>query len=246
VERCSWSTSWKAGESDLLERRGSGYVGKHGGHPPLADPWFRSLNLKYGPTAASSSTTADVGECHDQKSVHRTSGRLYKVVHGTPKPVEPFDLAKKTDLELVALQLHPNEWWVRQSRRILQERAIAGRDLADARTALRKILAENPDVTRKLRALWALHCTGGADLVPLLDHENEHVRAWAVRLLSDDRKALPEKLASDPSPLVRLFLASALQRMEPAAWPIVEARAARRTPTTPSFPSCSGTPPSRS
>jgi hypothetical protein len=211
--------------SDLLERRGSVYVGKHG--PDFlrsADPWFRSLNLKYGPDGGVFiNDWADVGECHDTKSVHRTSGRLYKVVHGTPKPVEPFDLTKKTDLELVALQLHPNEWWVRQSRRILQERAIAGRDLAEARAALQKILAENPDVPRKLRALWALHCTGGADLVPLLDHENEHLRAWAVRLLTDDRKPLPEKLASDSSPLVRVFVASALQKMEPAArWPFVE------------------------
>jgi putative membrane-bound dehydrogenase-like protein len=216
--------------TDLLERRGSGYVGRHG--PDFlrsADPWFRSLNLKYGPDGGVFiNDWADVGECHDQKSVHRTSGRIYKVVHGTPKPVEPFDLAKKTDLELVALQLHPNEWWVRQSRRVLQERAIAGRDLAEARAALARILAENPDATRKLRALWSLHVTGGADLVPLLDHENEHVRAWAVRLVTDERKPLPEKLASDGSPLVRLFVASALQKTEPAArWPFVEKLAQR-------------------
>jgi len=216
--------------SDLLERRGSGYVGRHG--PDFlrsADPWFRSLNLKYGPDGGVFiNDWADVGECHDTKSVHRTSGRLYKVVYGTPKPVEPFDLAKKTDLELVALQLHANEWWVRQSRRLLQERAIAGRDLAEARAALSKILAENPDATRKLRALWALHVTGGADLVPLLDHENEHVRAWAVRLLADERKPLPEKVATDASPLVRLFVASALQKTDPAArWTFVEKLAQR-------------------
>jgi hypothetical protein len=226
--------------NDLLERRGSGYVGKHG--PDLlrsSDPWFRALNLKYGPDGGVYiNDWADVGECHDTKSVHRTSGRIFKVVYGTPKAVEPFDLAKKSDLELVALQLHANEWYVRQARRLLQERAIAGRDLAEAHAALRKILADNPDVPRKLRAVWALFSSGGLaekDLVALLDHENEHVRAWAVRLLVDERKApaaAAEKFAAmaagDASPLVRLFLASALQRMELAQrWPVVEKLALR-------------------
>ena len=49
----------------------------------------------------------------------------------------------------------------------------------------RENLAENPGVTRKLRALWALHCIGGIDdagLAKLLDHSSEYLRAWAVRL----------------------------------------------------------------
>jgi hypothetical protein len=226
--------------TDVLERKGAGSVGKHGeDFLRSADPWFRALNLKYGPDGGVFiNDWADVGECHDTKTVHRTSGRLYKVVYGTPKAVEPFDLAKKSDLELVALQLHANEWWVRQSRRILQERAIAGKDLAEAHQALKKILAENPEAPRKLRAIWALFSSGGLgekDLTALLDHENEHVRAWAVRLLADERKvpaAAAEKLASmaatDASPLVRLYLCSALQRMEQALrWPIAEKLAHR-------------------
>ena len=41
----------------------------------------------------------------------------------------------------------------------------------------------------KLRALWSLYVIGGADepfLRGLLDHEHESVRAWAIRLLTDD------------------------------------------------------------
>jgi putative membrane-bound dehydrogenase-like protein len=226
--------------NDLLERKGSGYVGKH--KPDLlrsTDPWFRALNLRYGPDGGVYiNDWADVGECHDTNSVHRTSGRIFKVVYGTPKAVEPFDLTKKSDLELVALQLDANEWYVRQARRLLEERAIAGRDLSEAHAALRKILAENPEVPRKLRAVWALFSSGGfaeKELLTLLDHENEHVRAWALRLLVDERKppaAAAEKFAAmaaaDPSPLVRLFLASALQRMElPLRWPVVEKLALR-------------------
>jgi putative membrane-bound dehydrogenase-like protein len=226
--------------TDVLERRGSVNVAKHGTDLlRSSDAWFRALNLKYGPDGGVFiNDWADVGECHDNKSVHRTSGRLYKVTYGTPKPLEAFDLAKKTDLELVALQLHANEWFVRQSRRILQERAILGKDLAEAHQALQKILAENPQAPRKLRALWALFASGGLaekNLTALLDHENEHVRAWAIRLLADERKVpapAAEKFtamaAADASPLVRVFLAAALQRMELAArWPIAEKLAQR-------------------
>jgi hypothetical protein len=224
--------------SDILERRGSGYVGKHG--PDFlrsTDVWFRGLNLKYGPDGGVYvSDWSDVGECHDTKSVHRTSGRLYKVVYGDPKPVKGLDLAKSSDLDLVAFQLHANDWYVRQARRLLQEREIAGKDLSAANAALKKIVAENPEATRKLRALWALFSTGGIaekELLPLLDDANEHVRAWAVRLLVDGRDAsaaAAEKFASmaakDASPLVRVFLASALQRMDLAPrWPIVQALA---------------------
>ncbi len=214
--------------SDVLERRGSGYVGRHG--PDFlrsADPWFRGLNLKYGPDGGVFvSDWSDVGECHDTKSVHRSSGRLYKIAYGETTPVKGLDLGKSSDLELAAFQLHPNDWFVRQARRLLQERAAAGKDLSEAHAKLRKILAEFPDVPRKLRALWALFTCGGmkkAELLALLDHADEHVRSWAVRLLCEERTPSPAATdrfaslaASDKSPLVRLFLASMLQRTPPA------------------------------
>jgi putative membrane-bound dehydrogenase-like protein len=221
--------------SDVLERRGSGYVGKHG--PDFlrsADLWFRGLNLKYGPDGSVFvSDWSDVGECHDTNSVHRTSGRIYKIAYGAPKVPKAFDLSQCSDLELAMFQRYENDWQVRQARRLLQERAAAGRDLSEAHKELRRILSDNPDATRKLRAVWALFVTGGLaekDLLALLDHENEHLRSWAVRLLCEERNPSPaavEKFsamaASDASPLVRLFLASMLQRTPLALrWPIVE------------------------
>jgi putative membrane-bound dehydrogenase-like protein len=210
--------------TDLLERNGSGYVGRHG--PDFlrsTDPWYRGLAAMYGPDGGVYvSDWSDVGECHDTNSVHRTSGRIYKVVFGDPKPPAAFDLQKLSDAELVALHTHRNDWFVRHARRILQERAAAGRERAGVHKALREMLSGSADVPRKLRALWTLHATGGLDetaLLALLDHESEHVRSWAVRLLGEDRNPSDEALAKwtvlaekDPSPLVRLFLASTLQR----------------------------------
>jgi putative membrane-bound dehydrogenase-like protein len=227
--------------NDILERAGSGYVGRHGADLLRStDEGFRGVALKSGPDGGVFvGDWHDVGECHDTNAVHRTSGRIYKITYGRPAPAAPFDLARRSDAELVALQLHANDWWVRQSRLILQERAAVGVNLTAARVKLFEILRQNADVTRRLRALWALQCAGGLsepDLTALLDDGSEHVRSWAVRLLCEDRRPSPEAARkfssmaeSDLSPLVRLFLASMLQRMEGAMrWPIITNLARRQ------------------
>ena len=49
-------------QNDLLERKGSGYVGKHGTDLLRSgDPWFRALNLKYGPDGGVYISGADTG-----------------------------------------------------------------------------------------------------------------------------------------------------------------------------------------
>ena len=93
------------------------------------------------------------------------------------------DVSQLSDAALVNLHLHPNEWFVRHARRVLQERASAGRDMTAVQAGLRHIFEEQSEVPRKLNALWTLNVTGGAGaewLEPLLSHSNEHVRAWAI------------------------------------------------------------------
>ena len=209
---------------DLLERHGSGYVAHHGDDVfQMRDPWFRGLVVKQGPDGGVYvSDWTDSGECHDYEEVHRTSGRIYKMSYGRPKPFSA-DLAKLGDAELVALQLHKNDWQVRHARRLLQERAAAGKLQGQTRPALVKLFQEQPDVTRKLRAVWALHAIGDLsdeEIADLLESPEDYVRGWAIQLALEDRKTSPELLArfegmakSDPSPVVRLYLASALQRL---------------------------------
>lgn len=224
--------------ADVLARTGSGYVAHHGKDFLFAnDPWFRGIELQYGPDGGVYvSDWSDTGECHDLDEATKTSGRVFKVSYGEPKRVK-VDVAKVSDAQLVELQLHKNDWQVRHARRVLQERAAAGKLTADIKPALQKIFADNPDVTRKLRALWALHSIGGIDdagLSGLLDHPSEYLRAWAIRLLVEDRKVpapAMEKFRnlaeSDRSPYVRLHLASSLQRLPlDKRWPVVEALAA--------------------
>lgn len=230
---------------DILAPKGSGYVAHHGHDFLMAnDPWFRGLNCAYGPDGGVYvSDWCDTGECHNYDRVDRSNGRIYKVTYGASVPVSQSrsaalaNLAKATDADLVALQLHKNDWWVRHARRLLQERAAAGALADSTRPALVKMLTQNPDVTRRLRALWALHATGGINArltMDLLGSPDEYVRAWTIRLSLDEHAADDALLArmaqmarTDASPVVRLALASALQRLPLLSrWPIAEALAA--------------------
>lgn len=214
---------------DAIERRpGDGrYVATH--RPDFItvdDPWFRAISLQYGPDGDAVMTDwSDFGECHDRDGVHRSSGRIYKISWGAPRKVN-VDLGRESNAALVALQLNPNDWFVRHARRLLQERAHGGADMTAAHAALRRIFVGNADVTRKLRALWTLHASQGADaawLHGLLAHSEELVRHWAVRLLTDAdgsehrMERLVNLAGTERSWLVRLALASALQRIAPEA-----------------------------
>jgi len=224
--------------NDILHRHGSGYVATHGADFMLAgDPWFMGVTLRTGPDGSVFvSDWSDTGECHTYKP-HRESGRIFKISHSPNKgtgpnvqrkdgPTRPpgIDLARLSDDQLVQLQLHANDWHVRHARRLLQERsANANWNGKVVHAALRKILATHEDVTRRLRALWALYVTGGLDnsgLLALLDDPAEHVRTWAVQFLCEKAAPQPQAVArfetlstSDASAVVRLSLASALQRL---------------------------------
>jgi putative membrane-bound dehydrogenase-like protein len=212
--------------SDHLFARKSTYVGVHSDDFLLGnDPWFRGLSIKYGPDGGVYvSDWHELGECHDGDGSHRSSGRIFKIVHGEPEK-RTVDLQGLSDLELADLHLHRNEWFVRRARRILHERALSGRDLGAARRRLRELFDKDKDELNTLRALWTRFVIRDLDeavLVRLLDHPGQHVRRWAIRFLVDREHPGPGALArmaeiarDDASPKVRLALACALQRLRP-------------------------------
>lgn len=209
---------------DHLERKGSGYTASHlDDFVVTNDAWSQWLNFRYGPDGSVYVIDwYDKNQCHSSNpDVHdKTMGRIFRISYKNDKPVRA-DLSKLSSRELVDLQLHKNEWYVRHARLILQERGPNKR----VHKALKNILNTHPDVTRRLRALWALYVTQGVsdeDLLKLLDNGNEYIRSWAVQLLVEDMvlsdaalKRFTEMAGNDPSALVRLYLASALQRIEP-------------------------------
>ncbi len=221
--------------NERMERAGSGYEAKRNLDFVVShDPWFRGLSPQYGPDGAVYvNDWYDKVPCYQQRdSVDRTNGRIYRIGYTGWKPVQ-VDLTKASNAELVQMQLNPNDFYVRHARRLLQER---GPDAETVR-GLEKIARENPDDTRQLRALWALHSLGGvAEPLALeqLANKSEYVRGWMIQLLCEKGHPSDAVLArlgtmakEDPSPLVRLYLASAAQRLElDARWPILTGLAA--------------------
>jgi putative membrane-bound dehydrogenase-like protein len=224
---------------ERLERVGSGFIGRH--EPDrffVGDPKYRGIDLGYGPDGGVFVLDwNDAGECHENNGVLRSTGRIFKITKGEPQRPEVVDLTTVSLDRLVELHRHPNEWYARMARRQLIDRAARGETVADALKGLGTILVEDPAASRKLRALWTLYALGAVDeilLKGLLRDDQESLRVWAIRLLTDHRvldtvtskrpesePPLPAGLMtefvrmaqSDRSGLVRLTLASTLQRL---------------------------------
>jgi len=228
--------------NDVLRRAGSGYRASHGPDFAVsADPWYMGVTLSYGPHGeVYSSDWSDTGECHSVRNTRRQTGRIFRITY-RQHDLDPVALHDRSDAELVRLQLHDNDWWVRHARRLLQERFAAGADMQAAREQLRRLFAEASAVPKKLRAMWALHAIQGwseEDLAALLDPAGTHheaIQGWAVQLLCEQGTPTAETLrrlaataSTNESPLVRLYLSSALQRIDPPRrWQLAEALAAR-------------------
>jgi hypothetical protein len=112
---------------DILEPAGSGFVGHHGQDFLLTrDQWSQMLYMTYGPDGQVWVIDwYDGNQCHrPDPNVHdKSNGRIYRMQwQPTYKPVK-VNLAAKSDLELVELQSHKNQWFARTARRLLHERA---------------------------------------------------------------------------------------------------------------------------
>jgi len=223
---------------DRLVRDASGYIGKHGDDLLLAnDRWFRGINLRTAPDGS-----VYLIDWYDRNACHRmnpeiwdrTNGRVYNIAYGVPNRTS-VDLSKLSDSDLTKLAWHKNDWFVRTSRRILQERAANNKlDLASVSDELDKLL-QSDDETRVLRALWLGHAINAWDtpkLQSFLNHPSVFVKSWAIQLLCEtgniDDSTLSQfiALANNKSidPVVRLYLASALSRLKnDSVWGIAQA-----------------------
>ncbi len=211
---------------DIPVRVGSGYVGKHGADfINFNDRWSQVLNMLCDQDGSMYMIDwYDANQCHHTRyeGHDRSNGRIYKVVYND-QPVTPINLQTADDVQLAQMQIGPNEFKARHARRILMERASKGAIAAEARKFLEQTAigttTKTPD---RLRAMWTLNVTGGlGDLAgKLITDKDEYVRAWTIQLELEDRHATKAQLkqfaqmaATDPSPLVRLYLASGLQRL---------------------------------
>ncbi|MDB4684450.1 hypothetical protein OAF68_02175 [Akkermansiaceae bacterium] len=214
--------------ADYMEPNGSTYIGRHGSDfMPTNDLAWVGFSMEIGPDGGIYVLDwHDTDICGNAINFPR-SGRIYRIMPKDAKRIARPNIPSLTDLELCQLQNHPNDWFVRQARTELHHRTISGKlDRKAVHKALDEFFENSKTSPKRLRALWAQHVTKRfADdpkqkLIQLLAHSDEHVRAWAIQLLSEDKtppasiKPILEKLAqSDPSPTVRLYLAAAAPRL---------------------------------
>ncbi len=225
---------------DILKPEGSGYVGSHAPDFLLTgDRASQILNIRYLPDGnAYMIDWYDMQACHSHNvAAHdRSNGRVYKISYGENNPVQ-VDLTKSTDMELAEFTLHSNDWYVRHARKELQHRAASSKLAPEAETRLQDIAATHEDPTRRLRAYWVLHvinALNNSSIEKMTNDRHPYIRGWAIQLALEtdpqpDKQLYQTMLRlakEDPSPVVRLYLASALQRMPlNSRWDILSALA---------------------
>ncbi|MEQ8553204.1 MAG: PmoA family protein [Cyclobacteriaceae bacterium] len=214
--------------SDVLEKKGSGFSASHGEDFMLANnaQWI-GFSMELGPDG-----NLYVLDWHDadicgMEVLHKETGRIFRI---SPEDSRAKnwegrygDLTKWTDLELAKLQTNKSSWHARRARVILQERATKNSISHDAIGALNNTLKSDKNSDWRLRALWALHVSKSIDtrqLKQFLSDKDEYIRAWSIQLICEDQNVSQDVLTqfqsmaqNDPSPVVRLYLSAALQRI---------------------------------
>jgi putative membrane-bound dehydrogenase-like protein len=222
--------------SDVLAKSGSGFIAKHGDELLLANnaQWV-GFSMEVGPDGGLYVLDWHDADICGKEVLNGETGRVYRVMP-TENLAENWtgrfdDLSTLTDLRLVSFQTNSSDWHARRARVILQNRSTKGKIDPKAIAELQNILKNNSNSDYRLRALWSLHVTQSFEnkqLENLLADSDEYLRAWAIQLLCEDKSPSMEaqtefvKMAKeDKSPVVRLYLAAALQRMnEASAWKI--------------------------
>jgi len=221
---------------DNLEPNGSGFKGTHGGDFMVAhDKHFLGFNMDTGPEGGIWVIDWNDADICGRTVHQKDTGRIYRITHKNCKTVKGLNLLKLSDSELVALLKHENDWYVDQARRILQEKAAEQPKEGQATVeSLRKgFLNDKEKVIHRLRAMLALHASRGLEeeiQIKLMQDKDETIRGWAIQCSLEDKnpsKPIIDQLVkmakSETSKFVRLYLASALQRIPlDQRWQIAE------------------------
>ena len=213
---------------DQLEPKGSGFIGHHGEDFLMANnaQWV-GFSLEIGPDGGLYALDWHDADICGSDVLNQETGRIFRIMptnsQGHIGPDRYADLSKFTDGQLVALQTSPSDWHARRARIILQGRAMHGKLNPAAVASLSSLYEGAANLDHRLRAMWAMHITGNLSAEQLkvaLSDNDAYIRAWAVQLLCEDKSPSADVLIrftamtrQDKSPVVRLYLASALQRM---------------------------------
>lgn len=227
---------------DKLERQGNGYVGKHAPDFMQAkDPWFRGIELLTCPDGnVIISDWSDTGECHDNDGIHRTSGRIYKIVYGEPK--KPVGIVEKRNGETHEIELSDlgggrlanltdpfsadsgtvtNNWWRRMDAIASSDRNPKTEEVSTIGD-LCSFLQSDKDIDELLGPIDEL----SGQIVRVYVRILPVPGALDPALTAEQLKILLDSVKNSNSGFTRLQFASLLQRLPlESRWPIATALA---------------------
>ena len=227
-------------------RTGSGYETFHAGYDLLYSPSpdYIPVDLQTGPDGAVYVIDwTDTQHCHnpEDEKWDRSNGRIYRISwKETYKPVkvEPNQLLSVPDL---FLPKNSSDWSACTARRLLQEQCKRPEDRP--RRLLHQVAGdEKLTATQKLNLLWfsrwVLSETPDFDdltsFYEWFSHDgSDVVRSWSIQLATEEAakprlstETLLKLAQTDPSPTVRLALASALPKLDTkTVWEVASALA---------------------
>ncbi len=216
----------------------------------VRDTWSGPTDLCIGPRGE-----IYIADFYDQRTAHPdpdatwdiTNGRIYRLdapvkadssIATDHAMIPPVVDVREVDSPTLVELLCGSSAASRESTVWLKDRALV--ELASRRdkTVLPRLDQLITDSrTLQLTTIWARYVTDGLPdhLVQLLlEHHDENVRAWAIRLAADDKRVSPElanrfvELAErETSPVVRLALATSAKRLPPeqclpVVWSLLE------------------------
>lgn len=217
-----------------MVRTGSGYETFHAGYDILYSPApdYIPVDLQTGPDGAVYVIDwTDTQHCHnpDDEKWDRSNGRIYRISwKETYKPVK-VDLGKVSSHKLTNLFEKPCDWSSRTARRLIQERGESV--LLDRSQSLDVPISQ-------VGLLLMLHASGdlnASSLEKAARSGSDIIRSWVIQLATDEpgksklsSETLLKLAQTDPSPTVRLALASALPNLDAeTVWEVASALAMR-------------------
>lgn len=227
--------------SDILKPNGSGFTASHGEDFMMANnaQWI-GFSMEIGPEGGLYVLDWHDADICGSDVLNKETGRVYRMM---PEKSQAKNwvgryggLGESSDEELVNLQLSESNWHAQRARVILQYRAHQKGISEAAINQLNELLADGNSEDLRLRALWTLHITNqisSKELTQLLSDKDQYIRGWAIQLLCEDGQsdaaviaALNQLAQKEKSPVVRLYLAAALQKIaNNNRWEIAEALA---------------------
>jgi putative membrane-bound dehydrogenase-like protein len=180
--------AWKNDQYGVIRKTGDEKNPKLADLLQANDQWFMPVVQKTGPDGCLYILDwYDQYHCYqdanaDPEGIDRGKGRLYRLRYRETPRAKPFDLAKKSDDELIEFLRDSNVFYRETAQRLLAER-----DTADIQQKLlRRALAglANPrDPYRELFALASLsRPVPQTSLLKMSQHEDPVVASWAYRI----------------------------------------------------------------